>query len=118
MLFAVCLLALLPQAQEENPHARQGAIDPARVHTYEKQELAVADFPAEGWVLDLGGGGEGIIGRIKGAQAVVIDLYSWGLKRTPPGPLKLVMDATDLKFIDASFNTPSDTIAGFLFVFF
>jgi ubiquinone/menaquinone biosynthesis C-methylase UbiE len=27
------------------------------------------------------------------------------MKRTPSGPLKLVMDATDLKFLDASFGT-------------
>jgi SAM-dependent methyltransferase len=100
-----CISPTHLRAQEKNPHEGQDKIDPARVYTFEKQELEVTDFPAEGWILDLGGGGEGIIGRLKGSQVVAIDLYSWGLRRTPPGPLKLVMDATDLKFLDASFGT-------------
>jgi ubiquinone/menaquinone biosynthesis C-methylase UbiE len=45
-----------------------------------------------------------VIGRLKGSQVVAIDLFSWGLRRTPPGPLKLVMDATELKFLDESFG--------------
>ena len=101
---AACLLAAQAQAQEKNPHEGQEKIDPARVYNYEKQELTLPDFPAEGWILDIGGGGEGVIGRLKGSQVVAIDLYSWGLRRTPPGPLKLVMDATDLKFLDESFG--------------
>lgn len=95
--------ARLP-AQEKNPHEGQDKIDPARVYTFEKQELELSDFAVEGWILDIGGGGEGVIGRLKGSQVVAIDLYSWGLRRTPPGPLKLVMDATDLKFLDGSFG--------------
>jgi SAM-dependent methyltransferase len=105
VLIAACLLAAQVPAQEKNPHEGQEKIDPARVYTYEKQELALADFLAEGWILDIGGGGEGVIGRLKGSQVVAIDLYSWGMRRTPPGPLKLVMDATDLKFLDESFGT-------------
>jgi SAM-dependent methyltransferase len=107
---AACLLAAQAAqaqapAQEKNPHEGQEKIDPARVYTYQKQELELPDFSAEGWILDIGGGGEGVIGRLKGSQVVAIDLYSWGMKRTPPGPLKLVMDATDLKFLDESFGT-------------
>jgi ubiquinone/menaquinone biosynthesis C-methylase UbiE len=105
LLATTCLLAMQGTAQEKNPHQEQ-KIDPARVYTYERQELAVEDFPAPGgWILDIGGGGEGVIGRIKGSQVVAIDLYSWGMNRTPPGPLKIVMDATDLKFLDGSFGT-------------
>jgi SAM-dependent methyltransferase len=89
---------------EVNPHAGQEKIDPARIVTVPEQKIVVADFPADGLVLDIGGGGEGIVGRLKGTQVVAIDLYSWGLNRTPPGPLKLVMDATDLKFLDGSFG--------------
>jgi SAM-dependent methyltransferase len=102
LTYLICALS----AQETNPHEAQGKIDPSRVFTYETQALAVPDFPTRpGWILDIGGGGEGIIGRIKGRQVVAIDLYSWGMRRTPPGPLKLVMDATDLKFLDHSFDT-------------
>jgi SAM-dependent methyltransferase len=103
LFLAACLVAA--QGQEINPHEGQEKIDPARVYTYDKQELALPDFPAEGWILDIGGGGEGVIGRLKGSQVVAIDLYSWGLRRTPAGPLKIVMDATDLKFLDNSFAT-------------
>jgi SAM-dependent methyltransferase len=102
-LMAACLL-VAAAAAEKNPHEGQDKIDPARVYTYEQQELALPDFPAEGFILDIGGGGEGVIGRLKGSQVVAIDLYSWGMRRTPPGPLKLVMDATDLKFLDGSFG--------------
>jgi SAM-dependent methyltransferase len=105
ILIPLFYLAMQSGAQEPNPHENQQKIDPARIHEFEKQELAVPDFPADGWILDIGGGGEGIIGRVKGSQVVAIDLYAWGMRRTPPGPLKLVMDATDLKFLDGSFGT-------------
>src|SRR4051812_22495592 len=98
---AVCLLAM--EIPNTNPHDGP-KIDPARIYTYEKQELKLPDFPAEGFILDIGGGGEGVIGRMKGSQVVAIDLYAWGMKKTPPGPLKLVMEATDLKFLDGSFG--------------
>jgi ubiquinone/menaquinone biosynthesis C-methylase UbiE len=107
MIFPFALLAALALPPETNPHAMQEQIDPARVHTYDRQEIALPDFPAASPILDIGGGGEAIIGRLKGARVVAIDLYSWGLRRTPPGPLKIVMDATDLMFLDASF--PSAT---------
>ena len=103
-LLAAILIAASVWAQEKNPHEGQEKIHPARVYTYEKQELTLPDFAAEGWILDIGGGGEGVIGRLKGSQVVAIDLYAWGMRRTPPGPLKIVMDATDLKFLDESFG--------------
>lgn len=104
----MCLYAaasLAAQNKEPNPHEGQDKIDPARMFIYERQDYPVRDFTSDGWILDIGGGGEGIIGRLKGSQVVAIDLFAWGMKRTPPGPLKLVMDATDLKFLDASFGT-------------
>lgn len=105
VLIAALLLAGQAPAQEPNPHEAQEKIDPARVYSYEEQAVPVADFSSDGWILDIGGGGEGIIGRLKGSQVVAIDLFAWGMRRTPPGPLKLVMDAADLKFIDGSFGT-------------
>jgi SAM-dependent methyltransferase len=89
-------------ASGDHAHPR---IDPRRVHRYEEQVLAVDDFPADDLILDVGGGGEGIIGRIKRNRVVAIDLSRRELEGTPPGPLKTVMDATDLKFLDASFST-------------
>jgi SAM-dependent methyltransferase len=95
------LIALFALASAQE-HPR---IDPQRIHRFQRQEIEVHDFPAEGWILDVGGGGEGIIGRIKGSQVVAIDLYARELKGTPPGPLKIVMDATKLGFLDSSFRT-------------
>jgi ubiquinone/menaquinone biosynthesis C-methylase UbiE len=73
--------------------------------SFEPQRLVVEDFEASGYVLDVGGGGEGIIGRMKPQQVVAIDMYKSELLESPPGPLKIIMDATDLKFLDASFET-------------
>jgi ubiquinone/menaquinone biosynthesis C-methylase UbiE len=81
-----------------------GAESP-KMHTFERQDFVVADFQASGYVLDIGGGGEGIIGQMKPAQVIAIDLSKRELEEAPAGPLKIVMDATDLKFLEASFNT-------------
>lgn len=75
------------------------------MHVFERQDFRVDDFEASGYVLDIGGGGEGIIGRMKPSQVVAIDLYKRELLESPPGPLKIIMDATDLKFLDESFET-------------
>ncbi|MGJ5815581.1 class I SAM-dependent methyltransferase [Paludibaculum fermentans] len=76
-----------------------------KMHRFERQPLKVADFDAEGYVLDIGGGGEGIIGRMKPSQVVAIDLYKNELMESPAGPLKIVMDATEMKFLDGQFAT-------------
>ena len=101
--FTLCLALLA--APPEAKMTEEPKIDPARMVTFERQTLAVPDFKSDGLILDIGGGGEGVIGQLKGAQVVAIDLYDFGMRRTPPGPLKLVMDATDLKFLDGSFGT-------------
>ncbi len=75
------------------------------MHTFERQDFTVEDFQAAGYVLDIGGGGEGIIGLMKPTQVVAIDLYKRELEDAPPGPLKIVMDATDMKFLDSTFDT-------------
>jgi ubiquinone/menaquinone biosynthesis C-methylase UbiE len=79
--------------------------DPSRIHRLEPQEVEVTDFPAAGLILDIGGGGEGIIGRLKGNQVVAIDRLKPELEQAPAGPLKIVMNAGDLQFLDASFAT-------------
>jgi ubiquinone/menaquinone biosynthesis C-methylase UbiE len=59
-----------------------------------------------GRILDIGGGGEGVIGQLKGAQVVAIDLRSSELKEAIEGDyLKIIMDAKDLKFLDQYFDT-------------
>jgi ubiquinone/menaquinone biosynthesis C-methylase UbiE len=76
-----------------------------KMHLFERQDFTVPDFQAKGYVLDIGGGGEGIIGQMKPTQAIAIDLSKRELEEAPAGPLKIVMDATDLKFLDGSFET-------------
>jgi len=74
--------------------------------THPRLEVAVPDFPAPGLILDIGGGGEGVIGQLKGKQVVAIDLSKRELDEAPGSPLlKVVMDARDLKFVDRSFPT-------------
>jgi SAM-dependent methyltransferase len=78
------------------------------------QKVTLADFPAEGFILDIGGGGEGIIGQLKGAQVVAIDPIRRELAESPAGPLKIVMDGSELKFLDATFH---NVTAFFAFMF-
>jgi SAM-dependent methyltransferase len=93
-------------SQQQAAHDDHGARpDEARIHRYERQEVVLEDFAADGYVLDIGGGGEGIIGQLKPQQVVAIDINARELLGAPAGPLKIVMDATDLKFLDETFRT-------------
>ncbi len=47
---------------------------PEQIYKHEKLEVALPDFPADGLILDVGGGGEGVIEQLKGQQVVAIDL--------------------------------------------
>ncbi len=61
-------------------------------------------LPVDGWILDIGGGGEGIIGELMGSQVVAIDSLAEELEEAAPGPLKIIMDAGDLQFLDDTFS--------------
>jgi len=72
----------------------------------QRQFVPVADFPAKGLILDIGGGGWGVIGQLKGQQVITIDIDPRELLEAPPGPLlKIVMDARQLQFLDNTFPT-------------
>ena len=70
----------------------------------ENQKITLTPINVNGFILDLGGGDEGIIGDLHGRQVVAIDLYMDELTETKNDSLKLVMDATDLKFAPESFD--------------
>ncbi|MCJ7623049.1 MAG: class I SAM-dependent methyltransferase [Anaerolineaceae bacterium] len=72
---------------------------------FETQEIDFSDFECEGFILDIGGGGEGIIGQLKGSQVIAIDPKKRELENAADGPLKIIMDARELKFLDGSFQT-------------
>jgi len=79
---------------------------PEQVLKHDKLEIVLPDFPAAGLILDIGGGGEGVIGQLKGKQVVAVDLIKRELEDAPGEPLlKIVMDARDLKFLDGTFAT-------------
>lgn len=56
-----------------------------------------------GAILDIGGGGEGVIGQLYGAQVTVIDNRQEELDEAPDCCQKLLMDAASMTFADASF---------------
>ena len=57
-----------------------------------------------GRILDVGGGGEGVIGRLYPSQTVAIDNDANELMDAPGDFERLLMDATKLTFPDASFD--------------
>jgi ubiquinone/menaquinone biosynthesis C-methylase UbiE len=83
---------------------QQTEISEDRLYTFEMERIVVEDFDAAGFVLDLGGGGEGIIGLLKGSQVVAIDSDERELMEAASGPLKIVMDARELQFLDHTFE--------------
>jgi ubiquinone/menaquinone biosynthesis C-methylase UbiE len=70
------------------------------------QKIDLTGMELKGRILDIGGGGEGIIGQFKGKQVIAIDPKKSELEEATPGDyLKIIMDAKDLKFLDESFDT-------------
>lgn len=76
-----------------------------RFYLYERQLVTLDDFPSSGQILDIGGGGEGIIGLLKSQDVIAIDISRRELEEAAEGALKIVMDAGDLQFLDDAFNT-------------
>ncbi len=98
-LTVLCLVLAPLSYSQERPK-------PEQILKHEQLEVSVPDFPAQGLILDIGGGGEGVIGQLKGTQVIAIDLIKRELEDAPAGPLlKIVMDARDLKFLDKIFPT-------------
>ncbi len=58
----------------------------------------------EGRILDVGGGGEGIIGRLYGKQVTAIDNRREELDEIPDCCHKEVMDAANLTYHDGTFD--------------
>ena len=81
------------------PHALQ-----ERMKVLEQQNVNLTDFESHGYVLDIGGGGDGIIGRLKENHVIAIDPLKEELEEAPDGPLKIIMDARNMTFLDNSFT--------------
>ncbi|QVK18937.1 class I SAM-dependent methyltransferase [Mycoplasmatota bacterium] len=67
--------------------------------------INLTDVKLNGKILDIGGGGEGIIGQLKGDNVIAIDSRRDELEEAKGGPLKIVMDAKELMFLDNTFDT-------------
>lgn len=76
--------------------------------------LCLEDFDNKGLILDIGGGGEGVIGRLQGKDVIAIDIRKDELDEAPEGPQKLVMDAKSLAFQNNSFSV----ITAFFFLMY
>ncbi len=77
-----------------------------RAQMVEPFTLDISQVKLEGRILDIGGGGEGVIGQIKKEQVIAIDKKKNELEEAPnSGDLKIIMDAKDLKFLDNTFDT-------------
>lgn len=66
--------------------------------------MIIFDSKLKGSLLDIGGGGEGIIGRVYGTQVTAIDNCQEELDEAPGGYKKLLMDACNLTFPSQSFD--------------
>jgi ubiquinone/menaquinone biosynthesis C-methylase UbiE len=81
-------------------------VDSERLYFTERQTVQLDRFDSESWVLDIGGGGEGVIGQLLGDKVIAIDPLKTKLEESPDTKsLKIVMDARELKFLDDTFNT-------------
>ncbi len=72
--------------------------------TLEKQAVDLCGVHFKGSILDIGGGGEGVISRRSGHRVVAIDKRRDELMDSPDIGLKIVMDACELGFLDGSFE--------------
>lgn len=79
-------------------------MDEEEYYTTRTQAIKLSPSKTEGLILDIGGGGEGIIGKLNGRQVVAIDIRADEFKETRNQASKIVMDATDLKFLPESFD--------------
>jgi len=74
--------------------------------TYEigTQFVDLTTVNIDGKVLDIGGGGEGVISQLVGEHVISIDTRIEELKEAPVNSIKIVMNAENLLFLDETFD--------------
>jgi len=70
----------------------------------EIKSIEMSPIETDGLILDIGGEGEGIIGKLNGIQVIAVDTSKRELHEIETESLKVVMDSTDLKFLPKSFD--------------
>ena len=68
------------------------------------QSIRLVPVKTDGFILDIGGGGEGIIRKLNGKQVVAIGTNEEELEETKNNNLKIVMDAAEMKFLPKTFE--------------
>lgn len=74
-------------------------------YDFPQLEIALDDYDFTGPVLDIGGGGEGVIGQLLGRDVIAIDQRMDELLETTDGHHKVMMDARRLGFEGQLFPT-------------
>ena len=96
-------------ATKENIEILLEKIENISIAFSDPQEIDLRNIELNGRILDIGGGGEGVIGQLKGNSVVAIDLRKSELEESFEAgdneSLKIIMDAKDLKFLDNTFDT-------------
>lgn len=90
--------------KKENMSNEKPEVTKDQIFFFEEQEISIPDFASTGFILDIGGGGEGIIGQLKKNHVIAIDPNQSELEEATDGPLKIVMDASQTLFLDSSFE--------------
>lgn len=74
-------------------------------YDFPQLEISLDDYEFTSPVLDIGGGGEGVIGQTAGQDVIAIDRRMDELLEAPEGPRKVMMDARRLGFTGDQFPT-------------
>ncbi len=98
------ILILLAQSAVALGDQEHRSPPPEQMYRFPEQVVELSDFQAEGWILAVGGGGESVIGQLKGDRVVAIDISHRELQEAPGDALKIVMDARELQFLDGTFD--------------
>lgn len=88
-------------------------IDWSRIFAIKEQKVNLSNIRLEGLILDIGGGGQGVIGQFEKDKVIAIDHNKRELKEAPEGGLKIIMDAGELKFLNNTFGT----VTSFFYVY-
>ena len=68
------------------------------------QSIRLVPVKTDSFILDIGGGGEGIIRKLNGKQVVAIGTNEEELEETKNNNLKIVMDGAEMKFLPKTFE--------------